>query len=180
MSVSLPSILVAIPRNTILAVGLPLVLGILSGSHTGRVVRTQWYNTLRFPPGRPPRLAFPIIWPVLYICMGYASHIAVKALDVSSDPVLRSDLTLALGLYYAQLALNCLWSPLFFGARQIGWALLDSIALTSTTFYMTKLLHASVGTRSSILLLPYCVWLSFATYLTGGCWWLNHSRRQLK
>ncbi|KAH7921827.1 TspO/MBR-related protein [Leucogyrophana mollusca] len=170
----LPSILLAIPRNSITAVGLPLALGLLSGSHTRRVVQGKWYKGLRFPPARPPRWVFPVVWPALYISMGYVSHLAVQALDDAQLSSTKHSLNLALTIYYAQLALNCLWSPLFFGARKIGWALVDSVALAGTTFYLTSLLHALTNGRTTHLLLPYCAWLSFATYLNGGIWFLNH------
>lgn len=104
--------------------------------------------------------------------MGYASHLAVKALDTAVVPLTRylqsrfysvpilmrhccsSNLDLGLKLYYVQLGLNCLWTPLFFGARQVrpflsallilaelltqtGAALIDSALLAGTSMYMT-------------------------------------------
>ncbi|KDQ64586.1 hypothetical protein JAAARDRAFT_28229 [Jaapia argillacea MUCL 33604] len=177
--VDLPSLLLAIPRNSITAVGLPLALGVLSGKHTGKVVRSQWYNpykTLYMPRVRPPNYVFPIVWPLLYISMGYASHLAVKALDTSTAETARAGASLGLSLYYAQLALNVAWSPLFFGMKQVGWALVDSLLLAGTTFYMTKTLDSCTESKSTYLLLPYCAWLCFATYLNGSIWWLNRGR----
>ncbi|KAJ6485119.1 TspO/MBR-related protein [Mycena vitilis] len=168
----LPGFLLAAARIPLLAVGLPLGLGLLSGYPTAKVVRTDWYKNLRTPPGRPPRQVFPIVWPILYISMGYASHLAVKSLDGTLSASVKSDCMLALSLYYSQLALNILWTPLFFGAKKIGYALVDSVMMAGATFYMTKLLASSSPT-AAYLLLPYCAWLSFATYLNGGIWWLN-------
>ncbi|KAL0576915.1 hypothetical protein V5O48_005061 [Marasmius crinis-equi] len=178
-NIYLPQILLNIPRNPVTAVGLPLVLGIVSGSGTASAVRGQWYRNLWVPPGRPPRQVFPIVWPLLYLSMGYASHVAVKALDSALSPATRSSLTLGLALYYTQLSLNFTWSPLFFNAKQVGLALIDSTLLAGTTFYMTKLFHEPTGSKSTIFLLPYCAWLTFATYLNGGIWWLNRGRRDL-
>jgi len=175
MFVHLPNILLSIPRSPITAVGLPVVFGLLSGSQTRKIVESQWYKALREPPGRPPRQVFPFVWTLLYISMGYASHLAVKSFD-SSVLQTRSDLSLALGLYFAQLGLNFLWSPLFFGLKQIGLALVDCALVTATTIYMTKLLHDSTAGKTTYFLIPYCVWLSFATYLNGGIWWLNRRR----
>ncbi|KAH7914194.1 TspO/MBR-related protein [Hygrophoropsis aurantiaca] len=172
----LPPLLLAIPRNSITAVGLPIALGLFSGHNTKNVVRNHWYKSLRFPPARPPGWVFPIVWPVLYAGMGCASHIAVKALDGAETESTRSGLSLALTLYYSQLALNCLWSPLFFGSKKIGWALVDSTALLVTTFYMTSLMHKCTGGDTTYLLLPYCAWLSYATYLNGGIWFMNRAR----
>ncbi|KAJ7908284.1 TspO/MBR-related protein [Mycena leptocephala] len=176
----LPAFLLSAARIPVVAVGLPLGLGLLSGYPTAKVVRSGWYKSLRTPPGRPPRQVFPVVWPILYITMGYASHLTVKALDGASSASVRSDCLLALSLYYTQLALNILWSPLFFGAKQTGIALIDSAVMAGATFYMTvncsigfKKLLASNSPTASYLLLPYCAWLSFATYLNGGIWWLN-------
>ncbi|KAJ7129590.1 TspO/MBR-related protein [Mycena epipterygia] len=172
-NVHLPDFLLVAARIPVVAIGLPLGLGLLSGYPTAQVVRSDWYKNLRTPPGRPPRQVFPIVWPVLYISMGYASHLIVKALDSAFSPSAKSDCMLALSLYYAQLALNILWTPLFFGAKKTGFALVDSGIMAAATFYMTKLL-AVHSPPAMYLLLPYCAWLSFATYLNGGIWWLNH------
>ncbi|PBK69748.1 TspO/MBR-like protein [Armillaria solidipes] len=177
----LPAILLDIPRNTVAAIGLPLCLGILSGSSTAKVVRGDWYKAtslikrknLRGPPGRPPRQVFPVVWPLLYLSMGYASHLAVNALDTASNPSTRSDVKLGIALYYAQLAMNFIWSPLFFNGKKLGLALVDSVLLAGTTICMTKLLDGPTKSQSTYLLLPYCAWLTFATYLNGGIWWLN-------
>lgn len=69
--------------------------------------------------------------------MGYASHVAVKALDRAVLPISQNDLTWGIALYYGQLGLNCLWSPTFFGTHSIGLALIDSVLLTGTSWYMT-------------------------------------------
>ncbi|KAK0230658.1 TspO/MBR-related protein [Armillaria fumosa] len=176
----LPAILLDIPRNTVAAIGLPLCLGILSGSSTARVVRGDWYKNLRGPPGRPPRQVFPVVWLLLYLSMGYASHLAVNALDTASNPLTPSDVKLGIALYYAQLAMNFIWSPLFFNGKKLGFALVDSVLLAGTTFYMTKILDGLTKSQSTYLLLPYCAWLTFATYLNGGIWWLNRGQMPKK
>ena len=74
---------------------------------------------------------------------------------------------------------------------QPGLALVDISALTGTAYYMTvrsrylclrppewiqSLLHAATGGQTSWALIPYCVWLTYATYLNAGIWWLNRGR----
>jgi benzodiazapine receptor len=178
-SIYIPSILLAIPRNPVTALGLPLAFGILSGIKTGDTVKSSWYKNLFFPPGNPPKQVFPIVWPILYLSMGYASHIAVKALDSATSPSTQADLQLGLALYYGQLVLNTVWSPIFFGARELGWGLVDITALLGTTLYMTKLLDGATDSKTTLFLVPYCAWLTFATYLNGGIWWLNLGRRNI-
>jgi len=109
--------------------------------------------------------------------MGYASHIAVRAYDASALQSTKSDLSLGLGLYYAQLALNLAWTPLFFGSKKTGWSLIDCGLAAGTTMYMTKLLDGPTLGKTTWYLLPYCAWLSYATYLNGGIWLLNRDRQ---
>lgn len=118
----LPAILLDIPRNTVAAIGLPLCLGILSGSLTAKVVRGDWYKASTFIrlwasqshqtkefawPARqgassslPYRMAIAVLVSVQAfhsrsnlanprIAMGYASHLAVNALDAASSPLTR-------------------------------------------------------------------------------------------
>lgn len=84
--INLPPLLLDLPRNPVVAVGLPIVLGTLSGFPTSKVVKGPWYQvslssrfvygwyrillyqSLRAPAGRPPNQAFGIVWPVLYAC----------------------------------------------------------------------------------------------------------------
>ncbi|KXN89649.1 Translocator protein [Leucoagaricus sp. SymC.cos] len=174
--IHIPNILLAIPRNPITAVGLPLTLGFLSGQPSSKATNSNWYHNLVAPPGRPPREAFPFVWSLLYVAMGYASHVAVKSLDSAEIPANRDDLSLGLALYYAQLGLNCLWSPVFFAGRSITLALVDSALLTGTAFYMTKLLDRPTNAKATYFLLPYCAWLGYATYLNAGLWWLNKDK----
>ncbi|KAF5322301.1 hypothetical protein D9619_000879 [Psilocybe cf. subviscida] len=186
MSIHIPNILLAIPRNPVVAVGLPLALGFLSGTKgTSKVSNSNWYSELKAPPGRPRREVFPFAWTILYLSMGYASHVAVKALDNATLQINHDDLSLGIALYYAQLGMNFLWTPLFFEHRQackdssntenMGLALVDSVLMTATTWYMTKLLDRPTNAKATYFLLPYCAWLGFATYLNAGTWWLNRN-----
>ncbi|KAI0796711.1 TspO/MBR-like protein, partial [Abortiporus biennis] len=175
----IPSLLLAIPRNPITAIGIPVVFGMMSGSSTGKAVRGKWYKSLRFPPGRPPEVAFPFVWSTLYAGMGYASYIAVHNYDSLSSRSADRDRAListGLWLYYGQLALNFSWSTLFFSKKKIGVALIDSITLTSMSIYMTKLFHNATDGATTWFLGPYCAWLLYATYLQTGTWWLNRGR----
>ncbi|KAJ3541924.1 hypothetical protein NMY22_g3707 [Coprinellus aureogranulatus] len=177
----IPNILLAIPRNPVTAVGLPLVAGFLTGSpSTTKVQNSNWYYNLVSPPGQPPREVFPFVWTALYCAMGYASHVAVKSLDTAITTTTRDKLTLGIALYYAQLGLNFAWTPLFFGAHRTGLALVDSAALTLTTWYMTKLLDRPTNGKATWFLLPYCGWLAYATYLNAGVWWLNGGNKKTK
>ncbi|KIJ99400.1 hypothetical protein K443DRAFT_680015 [Laccaria amethystina LaAM-08-1] len=170
----IPNLFLAVPRNPVTALGLPLALGFLvSAPPSSKPANSNWYHNLNTPPGRPPREVFPFAWTLLYLSMGYASHVAVKALDDSTSVADRDDLSLGITLYYAQLGLNCIWSPIFFEGRKPGLALVDSLLLTGTTWYMTRVLDRPTSATTTYFLLPYCAWLAYATYLNAGVWWLN-------
>jgi hypothetical protein len=108
-SFELPAVLLAINRSSILAVGLPILLGFGSGFITRSSIPT-WYRPLIKPPGEPPRLTFPIAWTLLYASMGLASHFLVKAYD-NASPGSGKPAMNALELYWIQYALNLAWTP---------------------------------------------------------------------
>lgn len=100
-------------------------MSFLTGSITGYVTRTSshssdslWYKSLARPNWEPPKWAFGVVWPLLYLAMGYASHLNVKALDRTPPGFGRTRALRGMKLYYAQLFLNQLWTPLFFGAGE--------------------------------------------------------------
>ncbi|GAA5851657.1 hypothetical protein JCM9279_002534 [Rhodotorula babjevae] len=172
MSFTLPPILLQLPRNPAIAIGLPLVLGMADGQLTKSSLKS-WYPALRKPAGEPPRWAFPVVWTALYAGMGLASHVLVKALDtaVIGSPMSRLAMS-ALKLYWVQLALNMAWTPLFFGLRNPTLGLLNILPMTATTYALTAK-AAQVDPRLSLVFVPYCAWLSYASYLNAGIWWLN-------
>ncbi|GAA5862729.1 hypothetical protein JCM1840_002654 [Sporobolomyces johnsonii] len=172
MPVELPALFYAIPRNPAVAVGLPLAFGMASGLITKNSVNT-WYPTLRKPAGEPPRWAFPTAWTFLYCSMGLASHLIIKNFDGAlPGSALKTTADLALKLYWGQFGLNMLWTPLFFGLHKMGLALADISLLTPTTYALAYQAY-QVDPRTAFALVPYCAWLSYATYLNGATWYLN-------
>jgi len=80
--------------------------------------------------------------------------------------------TRALGLFGAQLILNAIWSPIFFGARSIGSAL-AVIVLLWAAIVLTILIFRKISRAAAWLLVPYIAWVSFAAYLNLAIWVLN-------
>lgn len=117
----------------------------------------DWYKSLNKPSWTPPNWVFPVMWTTLYVLMGIASWLVWSQGGFEEQ-------TLPLSFYIAQLALNFLWTPLFFGLHQIGLALVEivlmwlAIAATIFTFW-------GVSKTAAILLLPYICWVSVATAL---------------
>ncbi len=149
----------------IISVGLPVVVGGLSGFATARGVST-WYPTLVKPSFNPPAWVFGPVWTVLYIMMGVAAFL------VWSRGVDTEGVKAALTAFAIQLALNGLWSILFFGMQQPGWALVEILVLW-TAIGATVWLFWRVAPAAGVLLLPYWAWVSFASILNASLWWLN-------
>ncbi len=98
-----------------------LLTGALGGWVTSQSV-IEWYPTLNKPAWNPPAWVFAPVWTTLYVMMAVAAWLVWKETSA------RLRCSPALVLFFVQLALNCLWSLLFFGARSPGWALVDIIA----------------------------------------------------
>jgi tryptophan-rich sensory protein len=151
----------------IIAVAAPVVVGGLSGLATAQGVST-WYPTLVKPSFNPPAWVFGPVWTVLYIMMGVAAFLVWRrGIDASGVKV-------ALAVFVVQLALNGLWSILFFGMHSPGWALVEIIVLW-VAIGATVWSFWRVAPAAGLLLLPYWAWVSFATILNASLWWLNRS-----
>jgi len=150
-----------------ISVAVPLAVGGLSGFATARGVAT-WYPTLTKPWFNPPAWVFGPTWTVLYVMMGLAAFLVWR------EGLARERVKAALVVFALQLALNALWSILFFGMQAPGWALVDIVALwlgiVATVVFFWRVVPAA-----GLLLLPYLAWVGFATVLNASLWWLNRS-----
>ncbi|XP_021498847.1 translocator protein [Meriones unguiculatus] len=155
------------------AVGLTLVpsLGGFMGSYFVRGEGLRWYAGLQKPSWHPPRWTLAPIWGTLYSAMGYGSYIVWKELGGFTEEAM-----VPLGLYTGQLALNWAWPPIFFGARQMGWALADLLLISGVATATTVAWHR-VSPPAARLLYPYLAWLAFATMLNYSIWRDNSGRR---
>ncbi len=121
----------------------------------------SWYRSLPKPPWTPPDIAFPIVWTTLYFLIGIAAWRAFR------DGI--SDHRGALALFLAQLVLNGLWSWIFFGRHQVGWALAE-LSLLFVLVLATVSAFWKISALAGGLLLPYLLWLAVALSLNGFIW----------
>ncbi len=149
----------------LVSLALPLGVGALSGIATSSAVR-DWYPGLAKPPFNPPAWVFGPVWTALYLLMGVALYLVWR------EGWQRPEVRHAITLFIAQLALNGLWSVLFFGLRAPGLALVD-IAVLWALIAMTVVASWRVAPLAGGLLLPYLAWVSFAAVLNASIWWLN-------
>lgn len=105
--------------------------------------------------------------------MGYAAHRAwMTGTSPLNSTAMIQTTRHAATVYSAQLVLNLIWTPLFFGLKKPVLALVDITALIATNVYLTNL-WSEVDEVSAYLQLPYLGWLTFATYLCAGVGYLN-------
>lgn len=138
---------------------LPFIIGSLVGF---LISGSMDYQDLVQPPFAPPSIVFPIAWTILYILIGIAYFLFRKTSDDLKTRI----------IYYIQLFFNALWSIIFFVWKMrlfsIIWImiLLLLIILLIYQFYQYKKI-------SAYLLIPYLLWVVFATYLNIGIYVLN-------
>ncbi len=149
----------------IISVAIPLIVGGVSGFFTATGVES-WYQTINKPSWNPPNWVFAPVWTTLYIMMGVALFLVWKS--DSSEILKRTAIT----LFTIQLFLNFLWSFIFFGQQEIGWALVEIIAMW-LFILLTIFAFANVSKLAAWLLVPYISWVSFATILNYTIWKLN-------
>ena len=143
-----------------------LAIGYFSGLITRSAI-TTWYPNLIKPSFNPPNWIFAPVWSMLYIMMGLAAGLIWDRMD-SNKPLVQK----ALVLFALQLALNVLWSYLFFGLKNPMLAGLEIIVLL-LLIYETYLQFSKIDSIAGYLFIPYLAWVSFATILNGSIWWLN-------
>ncbi|KAF9884132.1 hypothetical protein FE257_002253 [Aspergillus nanangensis] len=169
-SVALPQELFASP---ILSVLTPITTGSLVGYLVNRRGTKKTYKSLKQPPFYPPAWLFAPAWTMLYGMMGYAAHHAtMTGLAASSSPIVRDITITSQALYTSQLVLNFLWMPLFFGLRRPGWALGDILLLGANVGVLLRSWWKTDRT-AFWLMVPYGLWLGYATYLNASIGVLN-------
>jgi benzodiazapine receptor len=121
-----------------------------------------WYAALNKPSWNPPGWIFGPAWTLLYTLMAIAAWLVWK----------RDGWQRPLQLYFAQLLLNAAWTPLFFGAHQLGWALFEIVALW-LAILLTLMNFHRVNKTAAWLFVPYLGWVTFASVLNFTLWRLN-------
>jgi benzodiazapine receptor len=125
-----------------------------------------WYASLEKPAFQPPNWLFFPVWTTLYTLMGIAAFLVWrKGLDLSRVRV-------ALGIFAVQLVLNTAWSIVFFGAQELFGALIV-IAILWIVILINIVTFWRISKVAGALLIPYILWVSFASLLNYSVWVLN-------
>lgn len=142
-----------------------LAAGLVGSAATFPAIGT-WYNTLTKPPFSPPNWLFGPVWTILYIFMGVALYL------VWDKGTKKKAVRTAMWVYFAQLVVNCGWSIVFFGLHSPLGGIFVIFVLLSMIIFLIKLFYP-INRFAAYLLIPYLVWVSFATVLNASLWLLN-------
>jgi tryptophan-rich sensory protein len=125
----------------------------------------SWYRNLNKPSFAPPNFLFAPVWTILFFLMAIAAFLVWQN---KNNPQTKKALT----FYFVQLAFNSLWSIIFFGLHNPGVAFLEIIILW-LLILLTLIKFYKIQKIAGLLLVPYLLWVSFASFLNLFVWLLN-------
>lgn len=152
-------------KKLIWAIALCQLAGVIGSIFTVQAIPT-WYADLNKPAFSPPNWVFGPAWIGLYTLMGIALYLIWQKTTKSKFK------GLGLKLFYSQLALNAVWSMLFFGLKSPVLGFVDIVFLW-ISIVLTIYYFAKTSRVAALLLVPYIVWVSFASVLNFFIWQLN-------
>ena len=141
-----------------------LAIGGLSGFATTDAI-TGWYANIQKPSFNPPNWIFGPVWTVLYIMMG----VALGSIWSETTKLSKSK---AYTFFFVQLVLNGIWSIIFFAMENPPLAMVD-ILLLLIFIVLTIKAFLPINKAAAYLLIPYLLWVSFASVLNASIWYLN-------
>lgn len=145
---------------------IPFVIAAISGAVTTANLMT-WYSGLEKPTFNPPNEVFAPVWTTLYFCMG----ISLYLIRTEAKSKMRNK---ALVLFSIQLFFNFCWSIIFFHFHELAisfyWILVLWLLLLVTIYHTYE-----VNVWATVLLVPYVLWVGFASVLNLLIWQLNPS-----
>ena len=142
-------------------VGVSFAAGAVGGWATAPAI-SGWYEELTKPGWNPPGWVFGPVWTVLYALMGSAAWVAWRT---GARPA-------AWWAFGTQLALNSLWSILFFGLRRPDLALVQIVVLAAAIVWCA-VRFGEANRLAGWMMTPNLAWVLFASVLNGAIWWLN-------
>ena len=139
----------------LIPVGLGTIVGLLTNNS---------YNDMIQPSFAPPSIVFPIVWSILYTLMGISAYIVDRSGSYNSKE--------AMTVYYIQLAINLLWSFIFFTFKAYLLGFIWILLLIILVVCMIKRFY-EINKVSGLIQIPYLIWLVFAAILNLSIFILN-------
>lgn len=161
------------PKLLLFSIVFSFLPGFFGSIFTSRSIPT-WYAYLNKPSFNPPNFIFGPVWTTLYVLIGISFYfVLLKRSDKKN--VKGKDKTLfdkAIKIFVIQLFLNGLWSILFFGFQDVLLALIE-IAVLWIVIILNIYFFYKIEKKSAYLLIPYLLWVSFASFLNYNILILN-------
>ncbi len=154
----------SVTRSALALIGW-LLLSFSAAALGGLFMPGEWYAGLKKPSWDPPNWIFGPVWTALYTIMAIAAWLVWKRGGFAGQRA-------ALSLFLLQLLFNALWSPLCFGAKNLGFGLADILFLWLALTATVVAFHRAYRLAGA-LLVPYLAWVTFASALNFSLWWLN-------
>ena len=148
-------------KNLITCIAIPLAVGSLSALLTRNSMET--FNSITKPDLAPPGWLFPVVWTILYVLMGIASYLVLTSGKPNDN---------ALTTYGIQLVFNFFWSIIFFNLQLYLFAFIWLVLLW-LLILKTTLLFYQISKPAGYLMIPYLLWVTFASYLNASIYLLN-------
>ncbi len=126
----------------------------------------DWYKTIKIPSWTPGGSVIGMVWAFIFILC------AISVIFVWNSGNKSDNFYWIIGLFILNALLNIFWSYLFFGIHSMGWAALEAGVLGASVLVLIILIW-TLNRLAGSLLIPYVLWVSFATYLTYNIWILN-------
>lgn len=130
-----------------------------------------WFRALNKPNWQPPDWLFPVVWMILY---GINTFAGWRVWDAAGFKGLG---LLAMVIYGGGLLLNASWSAVFFGLKQMGWAIVSAALLWIAVAAQIAVFY-QIDPLAGLILLPYLLWVTVATALSRAVWQLNPDQRK--
>ncbi|MBU2579827.1 tryptophan-rich sensory protein [Patescibacteria group bacterium] len=152
-------------KRLIISLALPQLAGIVGSLFTTSAIPT-WYATLQRPSFSPPNWIFGPAWITLYILMGISVYLIWQ--KVEKNKTARG----AIRLFWIHLFFNAIWSIIFFGLQNPGLAFVNIIIIWLLIIAL-MIKFWKINRWATYLLIPYLLWVSFASLLNYFIWYLN-------
>lgn len=150
----------------IVAMIISFIPGVIGAMFAPGGAADAWYHTLDKSVLTPDGIWFSVVWTILYALLGVALFL------VMDNWRSRMPRGRAYALFAAQMALNALWTYLFFGLHMAGMAMGVLVLLILVAIWMARAFRP-ISRAASYLVWPYILWMLFAAYLNGVIVYLN-------
>jgi tryptophan-rich sensory protein len=142
-------------KKLFICLALPQLAGFIGSTFTIKSI-SSWYDLLVKPSFSPPNTLFAPVWTILYLLMGIASYIIWENKSKDAKDFMQ--------VYWVHLVFNAVWSIIFFGYKDILLALFDICVILILVLWMVIKAY-KIDKKVSYLLVPYFLWISYATVL---------------